>query len=191
MLLGIKTGYTNPAKNCLSASADKDGLKFLVIVLGGGTTEDGLSQRYLDTTSLFEYGYQNYSLIEVIKAGNIVHTVKIKNATKDTKNLNAVIGKDISVLIKRKNKDNVLLPEVSLKENLKAPIKKGEIIGSVKYSVEGIDYTADLLADNNVKQSKILIKCILVLCMIILLWLYLKSKNRRKKNSRLKMRVSR
>ena len=121
---GIKTGFTTPAKNCLVASADKDGLKFLTVVLGAGQTDEGLSQRYLDTINLFEYGYDTYSWIEIIKSGGVVHTTNIKNATRDTKKLDAVVGKDISALIKQEDKNNTILPEVTLNEDLKAPIKK-------------------------------------------------------------------
>lgn len=191
MLLGIKTGFTTPAKNCLIASTDKDGLKFLTVVLGAGQTNDGLSQRYLDTINLFEYGYRTYSLVEVIKSGGVVHTVSINNATRDTKKLDAVISKDISVLIKQKEKNNTILPEVTLNENLKAPIKKGDVIGSVKYTVEGIEYSADLLANNDVKKSTAFIRFILILTLFILCWLYLKNKQRKKKNRRLKSRIIR
>lgn len=188
---GIKTGFTTPAKNCLVASADKDGLKFLTVVLGAGQTDEGLSQRYLDTINLFEYGYDTYSWIEIIKSGGVVHTTNIKNATRDTKKLDAVVGKDISALIKQEDKNNTILPEVTLNEDLKAPIKKGDVIGSVKYTVEGIDYTADLLANNDVKKSRAFIRFIEILFLLLLCWLYLKSKQRKAKNRRLKTRVIR
>lgn len=191
MLTGVKTGFTTPAGNCLIASADKDGLKFLTVVLGAGQTETGLSQRYLDTINLFEYGYETYSLREVIKTGGIVQTTNINNATRDTKKLDAIISKDIYVLIKQEDKDIALLPEVTLNENLKAPIKQGDVIGSVKYTVEGIEYSADLLANNDVKKSKAFIRFIEILLLLLLCWLYLKNKQKKKKNRRLKSRIVR
>ena len=188
---GIKTGFTTPAKNCLISSANKGNLELLVVVLGAGQNEQGLSNRYLDTINLFEYGYDNYTLREVIKTGGVVQTVMVRKATRDTKKLDAVISKDISVLIKQEDKDNALLPEVTINEDLKAPIKKGDVIGSVKYTVEGIDYTADLLANNDVKKSKAFIRFIEILFLLFLGWLYLKSKQRKKKNRRLKTRIIR
>lgn len=186
---GIKTGFTTPAGNCLIASANKGNLELITVVLGAGQTSNGLSQRYLDTKALFDYGYDTYTLREVIKAGNTVQTVSISNATRDTKKLDAVIENDVYVLIKQKDKDSALLPEITLNDNLKAPIKKGDIIGSVSYTVEGITYSENLLASSDVKKSKTFIRLIEIIFVLFLCWLYLKSKQRKKKNRRLKNRV--
>lgn len=188
---GVKTGFTTPAKNCLIASANKDGLELLTVVLGADQNEQGLSERYIDTINLFEYGYDKYILKEVVKSGGIVQTVNISNATRDTKKLDAVVSNDVSVLIKMDDRNNALLPEVSLKENLKAPIKKGDVIGSVKYTVEGIDYTEDLIANNDVKRSKLFINILIILIIVVFVYLYLKSNKKKKKNMRLKKRLHR
>lgn len=188
---GIKTGFTTPAKNCLIASANKDGLELLTVVLGSGQDDQGLSERYIDTINLFKYGYDNYILREVVKSGGIVQTVNINNATRDTKKLDAVISNDVSVLIKMEDRNNALLPEVSLNENLKAPIKKGDVIGSVKYTVEGIDYTQDLLANNDVKKSKVFINILIIIIIVTFIYLYLKSNKKKKRNMRLKKRMYR
>lgn len=188
---GIKTGFTTPAKNCLIASANKDGLELLTVVLGSGQDDQGLSERYIDTINLFKYGYDNYILREVVKSGGIVQTVNINNATRDTKKLDAVISNDVSVLIKMEDRNNALLPEVSLNENLKAPIKKGDVIGSVKYTVEGIDYTQYLLANNDVKKSKVFINILIIIIIVTFIYLYLKSNKKKKRNMRLKKRMYR
>jgi len=60
--IGIKTGFTSPAKNCLISASNKDGIELICVVLGGDITSEGKDNRYLDTINLFEYGYQNYSL---------------------------------------------------------------------------------------------------------------------------------
>ena len=186
---GVKTGFTTPAGNCLIASADKGNLKLITVVLGAGQTKDGLSERYIDTKNLFEYGYDTYTLREVIKSGGTVQTTNISNATRDTKKLDAVVANDISVLIKHEDKNSALLPEVKLNDNLKAPIAKGDVVGSVSYTVEGITYTEDLLANSDVKKSKAFIRFIEIVFVLFLCWLYLKAKQRKRKNRRLKKRV--
>lgn len=188
---GIKTGFTTPAKNCLIASANKGNLELLTVILGAGQNDEGLSNRYLDTINLFEYGYDNYALREVIKAGGVVQTVNISNATRDTKKLDAVVQNDISVLIKAADKNNALLPEVHINEDLKAPISKGDIIGSVTYTVEGIEYTENLVANNDVKKSSFFVNTLIFIIIIAFVYLYLKSNKKRKKNRRLKKRVIR
>lgn len=186
---GIKTGFTTPAGNCLIASANKGNLELITVILGSGQTDDGLSQRYIDTKTLFDYGYETYILREVIKAGGVVQTTNISNATRDTKKLDAVVSKDIHVLIKQKDKNSALLPEVKLNDNLKAPIKKGDIIGRVSYTVEGITYSEDLVANSDVKKSKAFIRIIEILFILLLCWLYLKSRQKKIKNKRLKNRI--
>lgn len=188
---GIKTGFTTPAGNCLIASADKGNLELLTVVLGSGQNKQGLSERYIDTINLFEYGYDNYTLREVVKAGGVIQTTNINNATKDTKKLDAVVANDISVLIKQEDKNSALLPEVHLNENLKAPIKKGDVIGTVKYTVEGIEYTENLVANSDVKKSKFIINIMITIIIVFFIYLYLKLNNKKKKNIKLKKRVSR
>ena len=188
---GLKTGFTTPAKNCLIASASKGNLELLTVVLGAGQNNEGLSNRYLDTINLFEYGYDNYALREVIKSGGVVQTVNVSNATRDTKKLDAVVQNDISVLIKASDKNNALLPQVHINEDLKAPIKQGDVIGTVTYTVEEIEYTENLIANNDVKKSRFFINTLLFILIISFAYLYLKSKKRRKKNRRLKKRIVR
>ena len=188
---GVKTGFTTPAKNCLIASANKNNLELLTVVLGSTQNEDGLSNRYLDTINLFEYGYENYALKEISKSGDIIQTVKIKNATRDTKKLDAAISNDISALVKSADKDSATLPQVSINENLKAPISKGEVIGSVTYTIEGIEYSENLIANNDVKKSNFLVYTFILATILVFAYLYAKSKNRKRKNRRLKNRTIR
>ena len=188
---GIKTGFTTPAGNCLIASANKGDLELLTVVLGAGQNIDGLSSRYIDTKELFEYGYSNYTLREVVKAGDVIQTVNINNATRDTKKLDAVVENDVSVLIKMENRNDTLLPETHINENLKAPIKKGDKIGTVTYTVEGVSYTEDLLANNDVKKSKLFIKILLLLIILVIIHLYIKSSSKKRKTNSLKRRINR
>ena len=183
---GIKTGFTTPAGNCLIASANKNNLELITVVLGAGQTKDGLSQRYLDTLSLFDYGYNTYTLKEITSSGRVVQTLNVKNATRNTKKLDAVVENDIYALMKQADKDSTVLPEIKLNDNLKAPIKKGEIIGSVTYTVEGIEYTENLLANSDVKKSRFLLKLAIFVIIILLFWMYVKNKKIKSKKQRLK-----
>lgn len=183
---GIKTGFTTPAGNCLIASANKNNLELITVVLGAGQTKDGLSQRYLDTLSLFDYGYNTYTLKEITSSGRVVQTLNVKNATRNTKKLDAVVENDIYALMKQADKDSTVLPEIKLNDNLKAPIKKGDIIGSVTYTVEGIEYTENLLANSDVKKSRFLLKLAIFIIVVLLFWMYAKNKKIKNKKKRLK-----
>lgn len=79
--IGVKTGFTTPAKNCLISASNKDGFETIAVVLHAETTEEGLSARYLDTINLFEYGYNNYNLEDIQKEYPNVVTENVKKET--------------------------------------------------------------------------------------------------------------
>lgn len=58
---GIKTGYTNSSKDCIVASAKKDSIEYIVVILGGAQTQNGLRQKYLDCKTLFDFAFDNYT----------------------------------------------------------------------------------------------------------------------------------
>lgn len=183
---GIKTGFTTPAGNCLIASTSRDGLEFISIVMGAGQTEDGYSQRYLDTISLLDYGYETYTIKQVYDKGSIAQTTKVKKATRETKRLDLILEKNITVLIKKENSSNALLPTVELNENLKAPIKQGDAVGTISYTVDGITYTSNLLASHDVKVSRWFLNLLIIFFILFICWVYLKIKQKKRKNRRLK-----
>ena len=77
---GMKTGFTTPAKNCLIASSNKGGFELISVILHAESTEDGLSARYIDTVNLFEYGYNNFKLKDILEEYNLpIGNVKNEN----------------------------------------------------------------------------------------------------------------
>jgi len=165
---GIKTGYTRPAGNCLIASASRNKLELITVTLGSEQTENGLSERYLDTLNLFKYGYDAYAIKEISKKGQVVQTINVRGASYDTKRLDISLSEDVSVLIKKANLSDTILPNIVLHDKIKAPIQKDDILGTITYSVEGITYTYDLIASSNVEPSSTL-RNILILVAILLL----------------------
>lgn len=186
---GVKTGFTTPAGNCLIASATKNKLSLITVTLGSLQTDDGLSQRYLDTLSLFRYGYDTYAIKEVAKKGQIVQTINISGATHDTKRLDIAISSNVSVLIKKEDSKDTLLPKIVLDEKMKAPIKKDDIVGTITYDVEGITYTYDLIANSDVKPSVALRNFLIIIAVLLLLGYIRYRVVFGKKNIRLKKQI--
>lgn len=150
--IGIKTGYTSKAGNCLVAASSRDGLEFIAVVLNGGTTEDGLNSRYVDSKKLFEYAYDNFTLTKIIEKGSVVQTLEVEKGTKETKFLDLVIDETITVVNNKSIDMNSVIPEITLKEIIEAPISAGDTIGTIKYKVDDIEYSAKLLAKTNVER---------------------------------------
>ena len=183
--IGIKTGYTSKAGNCLVSAASRDGLEFIAVVLNGGSTDDGLNSRYVDAKKLFEYAYDNFTLTKIIEKGSVVQTIEIENGTKETKNLDLVIDETITVINNKSIDMNSVIPEINLRETLEAPISAGETIGTIKYKVDDIEYSAKLLAKTSVEKVDysiyFIISGVLLLLVALSMMKSSKKKNKRKK----------
>ena len=87
--------------------------------------------------------------------------------------MNLVISDEITVINNIKIKADDMKPEITLNENIKAPIIKGQELGSIKYSVDDLEYNAKLLAENDVEHEKyyvqILIGSIIAFCILIII----------------------
>ena len=175
-----KTGYTSQANNCFVAAAVKDDIKLISVVLDGVRTDEGLSARFMDTKTLFEYGYNTYTIRKLRENGAIATQIEVKNATGDTKDLDLLINKDINVLIKQLNINTKIDPEFILNENIEAPIQKGDVLEKIKYNIEGIDYEADLIASHDVKKNNFLFfffELLLIGFVIFLIFKIMNNKN--------------
>lgn len=184
---GIKTGYTTPAKNCLVSSAEKNGIEYICVVLGAGTPYIGgevVSYRYVDSISLFNYVFDNFSFRKIRTAKDTIKTVEIDNAKKDSKSLRLLISSDVNALVSIDNKNTEIEPIIELKDNLKAPISKGAVVGTVSYEIEGLTYTTDLIAGNNVEKyepNHAWLYILLVISILVLIALVIRFYNHRKK----------
>ncbi|MBQ6266712.1 MAG: D-alanyl-D-alanine carboxypeptidase [Clostridia bacterium] len=146
---GIKTGHTTPAGECLVSSASRAGLDLICVVLGGRILDDE-NERFSDTITLLDYVYENYSYKKIADQRKPLAQVNIDNAVKDTPMLNVVLQTDIfSVAPNSVNEDNVIT-EIDLPEELKAPIQKHQVLGTVTYRVDGLIYSANMIAGNEV-----------------------------------------
>ena len=182
--IGIKTGYTSEAQNCLISAFSKDGVELISVILGATSLETGKSERYLDSNALCEYGFDNFSLRTISKKGDLVNTIEVANGSKDTRNLGLILENDISALMK--NDAEVPEPTITLNNTISAPISKNTSLGTVSYDINGITYSSNLLAANDVEKNDFLLVILnisfgIVLALFILIFLFSKSKKRKKR----------
>lgn len=177
---GIKTGYTDKSGYCIVATAEKDGVTLLLSVLGSETLEE----RYEDCIKLFDYGFENYSHQNLINANDVVNTLEIDGATKETKSLDVVAKDTINVLVKNNVDISTLEPQIEISENLKAPIAQDSMIGKISYEIDGETYSTDLLAGSTVVPSNfevIVFRVLLIFLILYLLVITLKKLNKPRK----------
>ncbi|MBR3249643.1 MAG: D-alanyl-D-alanine carboxypeptidase [Clostridia bacterium] len=144
---GVKTGTTDQAGNCLITDSADSGLEFITVVLGAETS----NSKFSETRKMINYAFDNYTLTKVYGKGDIVTNIEVEKATKETKNLNLVTSEDFLVVNNINTNVADMTPEIILNENIVAPIDKGQEIGTVKYNVEGKEYTSKLFAENDVE----------------------------------------
>ena len=179
-----KTGYTSQAKNCLVACSSKDNFELISVVLGAGQDYRGLSYRFLDTKNLFEYGYNTYTIKKIRDKGAIAQQIEISNATKNTKDLDLIIEDDIIAVIKQSEMNDEILPEIKLNDTLSAPISENDFIGTITYSIDGLDYVSNLRASHSVEKFNPIYIIIQIMLLIIVLFILIKIFKTRKNKKR-------
>ena len=179
--IGTKTGYTSQAKRCLIASAKKDNIELITVVLGTQSTIP--DTRYLDTINLFEYGFSNYATKQIATRNTVAKEIIVENATKDTENLSLLIKNDLTALTPAKMKLSDLDYSIKLNENISAPIAEGETLGKIIYNIEGIEYSSDLIANHAVEEFDIKTLLIQIACALFILFILSKIFLPKKKKS--------
>lgn len=127
---GLKTGTTNGAGSCLSASAQRDNLSLIAVSLGSDTS----AQRFASCRTLLDYGFANYvtvqppSLQEQLTPVPVLHGVQ--------RQVDLAYDLPLSFVMKR-GEENSLTQEVELAEDVEAPVEEGQLLGKVVVSKEG------------------------------------------------------
>ncbi len=173
-----KTGFTTEAGNCLVSVAKKDNMELTCVILGAEVAEDGSSIRSLNTIDLYEYGFNNFKIDTICKKDDVAQNYTIKNASEETRDLPLVFKEDVKVLANASENLDSIEPNISLDQNLKAPISANQKVGTATYTVDGISYSTDILASHDVEKSiysdlivKIGIACavLIILALVVVL----------------------
>ena len=140
---GLKTGSTSIALYNLSASATRNNLSLIAVVLKAPTP----AIRFSNAQKLLDYGFSNYSVTSFGKKGDVIKSVEIKKGT--TSSIDAILENDAEVLMSNgSNKD--VTQEVKLDDTFNAPILEGQKLGEVEFSINGnVVSTVNLVANKS------------------------------------------
>ena len=125
---GLKTGSTSQALYNLSASATRDGLSLIAVIMKGPTS----SIRFAEAKTLLDYGFNNFEYKQFATQGEKVKEVNVQKGIKQS--LEVIFEKDVGILIP-KGQGSAISQEISLNSTIPAPIAKGEVIGKATYSL--------------------------------------------------------
>lgn len=127
---GIKTGSTGKALYCLSASAKRDGMQLIAVIMAAPNTKE----RFNAATKLLDYGFANYSIVSGAKKGELVGELDVLKGI--TNKVNLVAASDFNALIKKGQQGNID-KKVNIADNLHAPVEKGQKVGEIVFSAGG------------------------------------------------------
>ncbi len=145
---GLKTGFTAEAKYCLTATAQKKGMRVIAVVFGAPTSKE----RNAEVTKMLNYAFNQFQTHPMYKRNQIIAQVRISKGQE--KSVKAVTSEPISLLTKKGEKSEDVKRKVTINKNLKAPINKGDKVGTIKLIKDGkVFLESPLLANESVKEA--------------------------------------
>ena len=128
---GLKTGSTSEARYCLSATAERNGMRLIAVVLGVPNSQT----RFDEARAMMDYGFANYSHVQVARTGDLVGVqVPVKLGAREA--VDVALGSGLSLLL-RNGQQSQLSFETHLPEFLTAPVEVGEPLGTVQVLLAG------------------------------------------------------
>ena len=144
---GLKTGSTSLALYNLSASATRNDLSLIAVIMKAPSTKI----RFSEATKLLDYGFANYSCKSFGKRGDIISTATVNKGIQNTTNL--ALQEDANIILK-KNESSNIEQNITLNDNICAPIKKGDVIGKITFSSNGNQLLeVNLVSDNDIEKN--------------------------------------
>lgn len=149
---GLKTGHTNEAGYCFTATAERNGLRLISVVMGAKTEP----KRFLETAKLLNYGFNTFEMKEVVKAdseADMLKTVEVQKAVHT--DVPVVTETGLSILVRKGVKDEEIVKTAEpLEESeLVAPKKKGDVLGKLTVTYNDQKYEVNLVAKDDVKKA--------------------------------------
>ncbi|NTU25241.1 D-alanyl-D-alanine carboxypeptidase [Bacillus tequilensis] len=128
---GVKTGYTGEAKYCLTASAKKGNMRAIAVVFGASTPKE----RNAQVTKMLDFAFSQYETHPLYKRNEIVAKIKVKKGKQ--KFIELTTSEPISILTKKGEDMNNVKKEIKMKDNVSAPIQKGQELGTLILKKDG------------------------------------------------------
>lgn len=145
---GLKTGFTAEAKYCLTATAQKDGMRVIAVVFGAPTSKD----RNAQVTKMLNYAFSQYQTHPMFKRNQEIGSAHVSKGKEKT--VAAVTSEPLSLLTKKGEKTVGIKQKIILNKDINAPVNKGDRVGTVKLIKDGkVILESPLVANKNVKEA--------------------------------------
>jgi len=147
---GMKTGHTDEAGYCLVASAVRDDMRLITVVMGTSSTD----ARAVETQKLLTYGFRFYETHELFSESEVLGSSKVWSGATNT--IDVGILEPLTVTIPRGQADS-LVTALVIDETIKAPIAKGAVLGKVSISLgDMVYYDGPVVAMQDVERGSLI-----------------------------------
>lgn len=144
---GLKTGSTSVALYNLSASATRDGLSLIAVIMKAPTTKI----RFSESQKLLDYGFSNYQYKDLATRGTVLKEADVTKGV--TSKVNLVVESDVGLLLK-KGEDKNIEQTINLEENISAPVAQGQKVGEIVYTLNGVEVgRTNIVAESSVEKK--------------------------------------
>ena len=145
---GLKTGFTSSAQYCMSATAERDGMELIAVVMKSPST----NQRFDDAKSLLDYGFANYTVVPVYPESPLAPNDVLLGAQPQVQ---PRLERDCRLLV-RKGEETQVTTRLSMAENVEAPVEQGQILGKLEvYAGSTLRDTIPILSSQPVDRLSI------------------------------------
>ncbi len=143
---GLKTGSTSDAGFCISASAKRDNMDLIAVIMGAPSSKE----RFADATKLLDYGFANYTISNSLVKEDELPDISVTKGTENKVKIGMADG--FSVLLE-KSKINSVEKKITLPETVNAPIRENDKIGEVEFFIDGKSIgKSDIVAKDEVQS---------------------------------------
>ena len=146
---GLKTGSTSTALFNLSATATRNNLSLIAVIMKGQTS----AIRFAEAQKLLDYGFSNFEYVGCGKKDDVIKNINVDKGIFQT--VDAILENDCGLLIP-KGKSKAIVTDISLEDTISAPVLKGQKLGEITYFLDEKEILkVNLIAKEDVKKLNI------------------------------------
>ena len=146
---GLKTGTTSKAGYCVSASANRNGMELVAVVLGS----DNSAERFEDAKKMLNWGFANYTVYQPQVNASLITNVSVLYGKE---NVITPVTKEISPILIKKGSEDKITQRVDICIDVEAPVEKGQKLGTVYFEMNGeVLASCPIISENSVERRNL------------------------------------
>lgn len=147
---GLKTGYTKSAGYCLTATASRNDVRFIAVAMN----EENSKTRNAEVSAMLDYGFSQYKSVKLLSQNDVVDKKVIDRGK--NKYAEIVPSRDVNVVLKKISTDDKVTYDLDIND-IKAPIKKGDVVGEVIVKINNKEYKrVPLTVKKDIKKANVI-----------------------------------